>query len=221
MKLIDLHAINPVQEEFNPSQLLPILLDDAIFPIPNEQLVIGKTEELMLRTSDTDFVYAIEQGVSALVLDKQIIDFVDENRFVGLHHSRQRLQSDFHVLALSKELVVRKFELTDVLAKIMNIQEGYLYHYHYMHRIYERYIQKIASLGEMNLDKVMQTLRSIALWYGDKEMYKEFTKIPICFTRNILANYMGISRTTLGTVLTALQREKLVFINERQQLFVK
>ncbi|MBC6315253.1 Crp/Fnr family transcriptional regulator [Listeria grandensis] len=221
MELQELYAIDAIQEDFNPKKLLPILLNDAIFPIPKEQLIIKKSEELMLQVEATDFVYAIEQGVSALVLNSQIIDFVSENGFIGLHHSKQLEHTDFHAVALSKELIVWKFELTDVIAKIMNIQEGYLYHYNYMRLIYDRYTQKIASMGEMNVEKVLLSLRSIALWYGTGETCNGFIKIPTCFTRKILANYMGISRTTLSTVLTSLEKEKQIFTNEQQQLFIK
>ncbi|AQY50376.1 hypothetical protein PWEIH_16078 [Listeria weihenstephanensis FSL R9-0317] len=221
MELQELYAIDAIQEDFNPKKLLPILLDDTIFSIPKEQLIIKKSEELMLQVEETDFVYAIEHGVSALVLNSQIIDFASESGFIGLHHSKQLENTDFHAVALSKELVVWKFELTDVIAKVMNIQEGYLYHYNYMRLIYDRYTQKIASMGEMNVEKVLLSLRSVALWYGTGEVCNGFIKIPTCFTRKILANYMGISRTTLSTVLTSLEKEQLIFTNEQQQLFIK
>ncbi|MBA3926317.1 helix-turn-helix domain-containing protein [Listeria rustica] len=223
MSLTGLYSSNNIQSDFQSKKLLEILLDDQIFPIKKKHIVFGKSDKIVLtdgNNSSSIYVYAVEKGMGALILESNIIDFIGEDGFIGLHHSNFMNDSKLHAESLTGELVTWRFELQDVLAKIINMQEGYLYHYNYMRETYERYTMKLRAIGEDNDGKVAMLLYSIASWFGIEAEEKDFVELPKIFTRKVLANYMGISHTTLSTVIRELARQGEV-ISKSQRLLVR
>ncbi|WP_206537451.1 helix-turn-helix domain-containing protein [Listeria cornellensis] len=71
-------------------------------------------------------------------------------------------------------------------------------------------------MREGNVGKVEILLKAIATWFGETTNYEGFTRIPRGFTRKVLANYMGISHTTLSTTLNELVHADLIFIQNQR-----
>ncbi|EUJ18724.1 putative cyclic nucleotide-binding proteins (Crp-like) [Listeria grandensis FSL F6-0971] len=219
MELIELYNSDTIEQDFHPRKLLRLLLDTSNFPIQKERILFERGDQIFLESSQAEspYVYAIENGVGALYIGKQIIDFVGEEDFIGLHHGQVARATQMHGQVLTGRMMVWRFLLSDVIAKIMSMQEGYLYHYNYMRMMYERYALKIITSSDTNHQKVESMLQAIIERFGT-DRTENYIKLPRCFTRGVMANYTGVSNTTLSAVLTQLEKEKIVTFQSRNIL---
>ncbi|MBC1402850.1 Crp/Fnr family transcriptional regulator [Listeria booriae] len=219
MELMELYNQETIEQDFHPRKLLKLLLADNNFSIHKERVTFGKGDEIILEpvNAESPYVYAVEIGIGALYLGKQIVDFVGEGDFMGLHHSQGVQNTRMSGEVLTGKMVVWRFVLSDVIAKIMSIQEGYLYHYNYMRMMYERYALKIITNSNTNQQKVESMLQAIAERFGINRT-ENHIKLPKCFTRGVMASYIGISNATLSGVLTQLEKEKIVRFQSRNIL---
>ncbi|MBC1210760.1 Crp/Fnr family transcriptional regulator [Listeria booriae] len=219
MGLMELYNQDTIEQDFHPRKLLELLLADNNFSIHKERVTFGRGDEIILESVQVEspYVYAVEIGVGALYIGNQIIDFVGEGDFMGLHHSQGAQNTQMYGEVLTGKMVVWRFLLSDVIAKIMSIQEGYLYHYNYMRMMYERYALKIITSSDTNQQKVESMLQTIVKRFGT-ERTENHIKLPKCFTRGVIANYIGISNTTLSGVLTQLEKEKILLFKSRNIL---
>lgn len=219
MGLMKLYSRDTIEQDFHPRKLLDLLLEDNNFPIHRERVLFGRGDQITLESSEIDspYVYAIENGTGALYLGEQIIDFVGEGDFIGLHHSQTFRNTHMHGKVLTGRMMVWRFLLSDVIAKIMSIQEGYLYHYNYMRMMYERYTEKIITGSDTNQQKIESMLQVIIQRFGT-DIVGDYVKLPRCFTRVTMANYVGVSITTLSAVLTQLEKEERIMFQSRNIL---
>ncbi|MBC1435184.1 Crp/Fnr family transcriptional regulator [Listeria rocourtiae] len=211
MELMELYSSDTIEQDFHPKKLVGMLLEDSDFQIPKERVLFAKDEKIMLESDqeESPYVYAIEKGIGAIYIGGQIIDFVGKGDFIGLHHSQAILNTQMYGEVLTGKMTVWRFLLSDVIAKIMSIQEGYLYHYNYMRMIYERYATKIVVGSETNQQKVESMLQVITKRFGTEET-ERYVKLPRCFTRGVMANYIGVSNSTLSMILTKLEKEERI-----------
>ncbi|MBC1231599.1 Crp/Fnr family transcriptional regulator [Listeria booriae] len=211
MELMELYNQDTIGQDFHPRKLVALLLNDNTFPIYKERIVYGKGDYITLESNkvESPYMYIVESGIGAIYIGKQIIDFVGEGDFIGLHHSRAVPNMQINGVALTGKMTVWRLLLSDVIAKIMSIQEGYLYHYNYMRMTYERYALKIVTSSDMNQKRVENMLQVIVKRFGS-EQSEDYVKIPRCFTRDVMANYAGVSKTTLSGILTQLEEEEYI-----------
>lgn len=219
MELMELYNRDTIEQDFHPQKLFRLLLEDSNFPIYKERVVFGRGDQILLESAQVEspYVYAVENGVGALYIGKQIIDFVGEGDFIGLHHSQEIRNTQMRGEVLTGKMMVWRFLLSDVIAKMMSIQEGYLYHYNYMRMMYERYAMKIVSGSDTNQQKIENMLQVIVERFGTDRI-DNYVKLPRCFTRGVMANYVGVSNTTLSAVLTQLEKEESIIFQSRNIL---
>ncbi|MBC1457139.1 Crp/Fnr family transcriptional regulator [Listeria newyorkensis] len=216
MELMELYNQETIEQDFHPQKLIALLLDDSTFPIYKERVAYGRGDQIVLESNkvESPYMYIVESGIGAIYIGKQIIDFVGEGDFIGLHHSRAVPKTKIHGVVLTGKMTVWRLSLSDVIAKIMSIQEGYLYHYNYMRTIYERYALKIVTNSDMNQKRVENMLQIIIKRFGT-EQSEDYVKLPRCFTRDVMANYAGVSKTTLSGILTQLAEEEYIIFQLR------
>ncbi|MBC6316978.1 Crp/Fnr family transcriptional regulator [Listeria grandensis] len=218
MDLMELYNRDTIEQDFHPQKLVSLLLDNK-FPLYKEQVTFERGDSVILESNreESPYVYIIESGIGALYIGNQIIDFVGEGDFIGLHHSQAISGSQMYGEALTGKMTAWRLSLSEVIAKMMSIQEGYLYHYNYMRLVYERYALKIITRNDTNQQRIESMLQVIVERFVTDRI-DSYAKIPRCFTRRIMANYGGISNTTLSGVLTQLEKEGNIIFKSRDIL---
>ncbi|WP_088815959.1 MULTISPECIES: Crp/Fnr family transcriptional regulator [Listeria] len=213
LKGLDYHNLydeKAVTEDFSQAKLLDLLLNDNIYPIKRKKMLIKKNELNYLIENDDELVFALETGVAAVYNMNIIIDFVGPEEFIGLHENSLSGVNDTFFQSISNDMQVWKFSKSDVLGKVISTQEGYLYHYNYLKSILNRYLKKIISQNLTNATKTLQLIQFLTNRFGEE--LGEDIAIPKIFTRRVMANYLGISQTTLSTILAELQERKIIRI---------
>lgn len=213
MTINKLYNIEAIKRDFSLGKLLSILLDDEVYPIRKQKLVFEKSEMFYMENEEDSYVFAIEKGISSVFIGNQLVNFVGAGEFIGLHCEGSTDETRFSGSVISDEVVVWRFHFHDVLAKIMNIQEGYLYHYNYMISIYPIYLNKILAMGADVEERVFGFLEIIAGKFG--EIDGPFVKIPSFFTRKLLSDYINVSRMTLNTTIKRLEEKELIKLDDR------
>ncbi|EUJ24345.1 hypothetical protein PCORN_18686 [Listeria cornellensis FSL F6-0969] len=74
-----------------------------------------------------------------------------------------------------------RFEKSEVMAKIMSLQEGYLYHYYCMLERYRAYEGRIILNDETDEQRLLLVLRNIGERFGDYIMSEDRLVIPPFF----------------------------------------
>ncbi|MBA3927619.1 Crp/Fnr family transcriptional regulator [Listeria rustica] len=219
MELMELYNQDTIEQDFHPKKLVSLLLDDNSFPIYKEHVSYGRGDKITLESNkvESPYMYIVESGIGAIYIGKQVIDFVGEGDFIGLYHSRAVHDTKMCGVVLTGKMMVWRLLLSDVIAKIMSIQEGYLYHYNYMRMVYERYALKIVTSSDMNQKRVENMLQVIIKRFAT-EQSEDYVKLPRCFTRDVMANYAGVSKTTLSGILTQLEEEEYIIFQLRNIL---
>ncbi|EUJ43591.1 hypothetical protein PRIP_12464 [Listeria riparia FSL S10-1204] len=128
-------------------------------------------------------------------------------------------ESEFYLNPLT-ELTVWRFKKSDVMAKIMSLQDGYLYYYNCMQERYQSYTNRIMLHEETDEQRTLIALHDIGEKFGRYIQSLNRYVIPRTFTRTLVADYLGISRTKLSDILSKLKKEGRISLNERRQITI-
>ncbi|EUJ24349.1 Crp/Fnr family transcriptional regulator [Listeria cornellensis] len=173
-----------------------------------------------MKKGNIDYVYYISQGVASASIGEQIIDFRGQADFFGLVDSNSIQGARFYLNPLVK-LTMWRFEKSEVMAKIMSLQDGYLYHYNCMLDRYRSYEGRIILNDETDEQRTLIVLGNIGRRFGTYKVEKDAFVIPGFFTRRLIASYLGISRTKLSDLLLRLKYKELVTLDEKRQILIK
>ncbi|MBC1212283.1 Crp/Fnr family transcriptional regulator [Listeria booriae] len=217
MSLKDLYSQDTIKREFNSKQLYSLLTNDDFFEIKQQTLMFSKNDKIPLRDYSKHYVYYILEGITCISIEEQIIDFRGIGEFVGLVDSTSVYGNEFYLKPLM-DVTVQRFEKSEVMAKIMSIQDGYLYHYNCMLDCYDNYTNRIMLHEETDERRTLTTLIYIGENFGVK--YENVHVIPRVFTRKLMAAYLGISRTKLSDILSRLRHTGVITVDRRRQISV-
>lgn len=216
MNIAELYDVQAIERDFHIEKLLPILLADDDYPIDRKRLVLGKSDIFESKDNIASYVFVIESGVSSMCMGNQIIDFAVSGDFIGLHGEGGTGKTRVSGRVITDELIVWRFKFHDVLAKIMNIQEGYLYLYNYMMSMYRTHLKKMMALRSDKQQRVLAFLQILAEKSGENdEPSDEFIKLPSFFTRKLLGDYIKVSPMTLNTTIKQLEEENHIIVDDR------
>ncbi|MBC1553886.1 Crp/Fnr family transcriptional regulator [Listeria booriae] len=219
MLLKDLYSHEIIEKEFNTEKLYRMLLDNDFFEVKRQEVILKKGECVELEKGGIDYVYYISEGVAAINIEDQVIDFRGPADFFGLVDSTSVQGAKFSLNPLN-EITMSRFEKNEVMAKIMSLQDGYLYHYTCMLDRYRMYENRIIVNDATDEKRTLLELREIGSKFGKDEVQKDKVVVPGFFTRKLIANYLGISRTKLSDILLKLRHEGLVTVDSKRQILV-
>lgn len=219
MILNDLYSRESIETEFNKEKLYSLLLNNDFFEVKKQEILLQKDGNVTLRNGKVDYVYYISQGIAFTSIGEQIIDFCGQGEFVGLVDNSSVKGSDFYLNPLT-ELTVWRFKKSDVMTKVMSLQDGYLYYYNCMQERYQSYTNRIMLHEETDEKRTLIALHDIGEKFGRYNASLNMCVIPKAFTRKLVAAYLGISRTKLSDILSKLKKEGMISLNERRQIVI-
>lgn len=217
MSLKELYSQETIKREFRAEKLFSLLMNNDFLRIQGQLMAFKKNEKMLFQENGVDYVYYIREGITCIHIEEQIIDFRGAGEFAGLVDSTPMNRNAFHLTPLV-DLVVWRFEKNEVIAKIMSIQDGYLFHYNSMIDCYHIYTNRIMLNEETAEERTLVTLQYLGAKFGEKS--GNFFVIPMAFTRKLVAAYLGVSRTKLSDILKKLRYSGLISIDEKRQINV-
>ncbi|EUJ48369.1 Crp/Fnr family transcriptional regulator [Listeria rocourtiae] len=207
MSIAKLYDMEAIKQDFNIEKLLPILLEEDNYPIEKEKLVLEKSDIFQIDDDANRYVFAIEKGVCSVHVGNQNVDFVGSGDFIGLHSEGDTDKLKIRMEAMTDEIIIWRFKFHDVLANIMNIQEGYLYHYNYMMQIHRIYLEKMMAMVSDKEQRVLTFLKLLAEKFGENDGEPNvFLKLPPFFTRKLITEYIGVSPMTLNKAMKKIRK---------------
>ncbi|MBC1907651.1 Crp/Fnr family transcriptional regulator [Listeria booriae] len=207
-----LHAESDISKDFNEMKFRQFIQDDFIFPIQGVKKNYVKQDILIREGADTNDVYFIEQGMVAATLDGNVaVDFFTKNDVIGLSNLTLGSKSDYTFTVLSDEIEVTRYRKEDLIEKIMNTQEGYLYHYMHMQNTASRLLARQELLQLPTEERIIFVLLELSEKYGNEVDDKDMLRFPKQINKGRIAQYTNFNASTIATVLQKLQEEACIY----------
>ncbi|MBC1605517.1 Crp/Fnr family transcriptional regulator [Listeria rocourtiae] len=222
----NLYDITEIREYFNFSKFAGFLCTNDIMPIPHETVSFKKNTYPLRETIhtgaeedervDTEFIYIIESGIATMEKDNIVLDIKASDDIVGFSDLFTFNSSNYSYKVISNAMTVVKFNKAHVVDKLLNTQEGYLYHYSYTLRERQNLEFKERIRREKAESKVILAVHHLLekLNLLNLKISDLYTSFPI--TMVTLANYVHLNVNTVSTVLHNLMKLGVVKIDNKQ-----
>ncbi|MBC2180374.1 Crp/Fnr family transcriptional regulator [Listeria booriae] len=215
----DLYSLKMMKQEFNQPKLFELLAEETFYNIEKNNIKIKKNSIIELCQDNIEYVYYICDGIASISIADEVFEFKGPYEFIGLSDSAiDTSYEDFQVKTIT-EMTVWRFTKSEVIAKIMSTQEGYLYHYMSMLDQYSLFTKKLMTMKKTHKERVFIALQELAKKFGTP--YNNAVKIPSVFTRNIIAEYVGIGLSKLSDSLLKLQAESLITVTSKREIMLE
>ncbi|MBC1561233.1 Crp/Fnr family transcriptional regulator [Listeria booriae] len=213
-----LYNVDTLDQDFSTEKFLQVLLDDSYYPIEHKYKTYNKNEKIYFpdKQKNDSNIFIIEDGVGGFYSNKELISFVGKGEVAGLHNlaTREGEAQEEYVKVLTETITLWEFSKSDILGKIINIQDGYLYHYLTMKKILDQMLSRYLMEHKASEERVMYYLHDIASRYGEHHIDTNYLKIPSFLSQNSIINYIGVSNKTFYKILKKLCSDEIVLINE-------
>lgn len=222
----NLYDITEIKEYFNFSKFAGFLCTNEIMPIPYETVSFKKNTYPLTEIvptggpdeerADTEFIYIIESGIATMEKEDIVLDIKASDDIVGFSDLFTFNSSNYSYKVISNVMNVVKFNKAHVVDKLLNTQEGYLYHYSYTLRERQNLEFKERIRREKAESKVVLAIHHLLdkLNLLNAEKSDLYTEFPI--TMVTLANYVHLNVNTVSTVLHNLMKLGMVKIRNKQ-----
>ncbi|MBC2320356.1 Crp/Fnr family transcriptional regulator [Listeria booriae] len=215
----DLYSLKMIKQEFNQPKLFELLAEETFYNIEKSNVKIKKNSIIALCQDNIEYVYYICDGIASISIADEVFEFKGPSEFIGLSDSAIDTScEDFQVKTIT-EMTFWRFTKSEVIAKIMSTQEGYLYHYMSMLDQYSLFTKKLMTMKKTHKERVFIALQELAKKFGTP--YNNAVKIPSVFTRNIIAEYVGIGLSKLSDSLLKLQEESLITVTSKREIILE
>ncbi|MBC2161745.1 Crp/Fnr family transcriptional regulator [Listeria booriae] len=204
MSYMQLFDKEVMEETFNTNQLINLLLDKKIYPIPSTTLLLNKRDILFDENQIHEYIYIVKSGLFSNWRKGHVISFTKQNEFIGVDSILGNEPSFFTVQALAKAEVWR-FTKEDVMRKLMSTQEGVFYLYNEMKTNNEYLIQRNVYQMVETKERIMANMIQLAKRYGKEDT--QHLILPKNLTKKIIANYLNITMTTMYYICKQLIQE--------------
>ncbi|KMT58586.1 Crp/Fnr family transcriptional regulator [Paenilisteria newyorkensis] len=209
-----------ISEDFNEVKFREFIQDDLIFPTRGVKKHYMKHDILIQDGTDENDVYFIEKGIVAATLDgKIVVDFFAENDVIGLSNLTLGSSPDYIFTVISDEVEVTRYRKEDLIEKIMNTQEGYLYHYVHMKNMTNRLLARQELWRLPTEERVIIVLLELGKKYGKEAKDKDTLCFPKQISKGMIAQYTNFNPNTITTILQKLQEEDCIYA-VRSSIFV-
>ncbi|MBC1551743.1 Crp/Fnr family transcriptional regulator [Listeria booriae] len=203
-------STNTLDTKIQVSKFLTSLLDSTI---SRERLTLKKNDKIELTsTNNTPYIFVIVSGVTGIFSTTNVaIDFAGEGDLLDYNVYSSQLFGK----ALTDEVTIWRFEQAEVFNMIAQNQDIQIQHYHMLqaiqHRLEKKQMQATLDTKEM----IAAFIHTLASRYNPNADDQGMIELPRYFTRKMIANYAGVSLSTLTTHLQRLAEEDRVLFNTR------
>lgn len=208
-----------MKQEFTQPKLFSLLAETTFYNIEKDSIKIKKNTMIDLHQDNIEYVYYICDGIASVSIADEVFEFKGPSEFIGLSDSMINANCDDFKVKTITEITVWRFIKSEVIAKIMSTQEGYLYHYMSMLDQYSLFTKKLMTMKKTHKERVFIALQELAKKFGMPE--NDIIKIPPVFTRNIIAQYVGIGLSKLSDSLLKLQEESLITVTSKREIILE
>ncbi|MBC1212483.1 Crp/Fnr family transcriptional regulator [Listeria booriae] len=209
-----------IDDQFNSMKLLSFLRQNSILEIECQEVSFPKNKYLIETDEKSEYIYFISDGIVAVEINNKIIDFKTTTDIVGFSELMNLDNSEFSYKSISKVVVAWKFKKVEVLDKLLNTQEGYLYHYHYLTKELHRLQAKEELLRQPSVEKIEKTLVYLIDKLGmDKKqgLVGDFIEFPISVA--LLAQYIELHEATIYRKIKEMRAASIIY-TEKQKIYI-
>ncbi|WP_149024005.1 Crp/Fnr family transcriptional regulator [Listeria grandensis] len=166
---------------------------------------------MILEEEELNEIYFIESGhVAAFKDEEKIVDFFAKEDVLGLANLLLDSKSEYSFQVISNELIVTKYEKSDIIEKVINTQEGYFYHYVHMQNQVERMIEKEALLRLPSEQRISLALFQIVTKFGESTGKQHISRFPKQISKGMIAQYTSMNPNTITNVIQKLEEEEII-----------
>ncbi|MBC6316285.1 Crp/Fnr family transcriptional regulator [Listeria grandensis] len=211
-----LYNSETVTQEFSEHKFYYFLQKDLFSPIEGTIKKFKKHEFLITEKEMVDEIYFIQSGcVMAMKNYSRVIDFYTEEDIVGFDCLLLTDLAAHSFKAISDEVLIMKYKKSEIIEKVLNAQEGYLYHYVHMQNQIKRLLEKEELLRQPSEKRIGFALLQIIKGCGARKRYSELVTFPKHINKGILAKYTNLNPNTVTNVLQKLQEESIIQVIQR------
>ncbi|MBC1798826.1 Crp/Fnr family transcriptional regulator [Listeria booriae] len=203
-------STNTLDTKIQVSKFLTSLLDSTI---SRERLTLKKNDKIELTsTNNTPYIFVIVSGVTGIFSTTNVaIDFAGEGDLLDYNVYSSQLFGK----ALTHEVTIWRFEQAEVFNMIAQKQDIQIQHYHMLQAIQRRLEKKQMQATLDTKEMIAAFIHTLASRYNPNADDQGMIELPRYFTRKMIANYAGVSLSTLTTHLQRLAEEDRVLFNTR------
>ncbi|MBC1525570.1 Crp/Fnr family transcriptional regulator [Listeria booriae] len=201
---------NTLDTKIQVSKFLTSLLDSTI---SRERLTLKKNDKIELTsTNNTPYIFVIVSGVTGIFSTTNVaIDFAGEGDLLDYNVYSSQLFGK----ALTDEVTIWRFEQAEVFNMIAQNQDIQIQHYHMLQTIQRRLEKKQMQATLDTKELIAALIHTLASRFNPTADDQGMIELPRYFTRKMIANYAGVSLSTLTTHLQRLAEEDRVLFNTR------
>ncbi|MBC1792601.1 Crp/Fnr family transcriptional regulator [Listeria booriae] len=203
-------STNTLDTKIQVSKFLTSLLDSTI---SRERLTLKKNDKIELTsTNNTPYIFVIVSGVTGIFSTTNVaIDFAGEGDLLDYNVYSSQLFGK----ALTDEVTIWRFEQAEVFNMIAQNQDIQIQHYHMLQAIQRRLEKKQKAASLDTKEMIASLIHTLASRFNPNFDNQSMIELPRYFTRKMIANYAGVSLSTLTTHLQRLAEEDRVLFNTR------
>lgn len=203
-------STNTLDTKIQVSKFLTSLLDSTI---SRERLTLKKNDKIELTsTNNTPYIFVIVSGVTGIFSTTNVaIDFAGEGDLLDYNVYSSQLFGK----ALTDEVTIWRFEQAEVFNMIAQNQDIQIQHYHMLQAIQRRLEKKQKAASLDTKEMIASLIHTLASRFNPNFDNQSMIELPRYFTRKMIANYAGVSLSTLTTHLQRLAEEDRVLFNAR------
>ncbi|MDT0110967.1 Crp/Fnr family transcriptional regulator [Listeria booriae] len=209
-----------IDSQFNPVKFLLFLRQDDVLKIDSERVTFNKNDYLVKERDYSEYIYFIEEGVVTVESDERVIDFKATSEIIGFQDLMDFNNTNFSYKVFSKNLIAHKFRKIEVIDKVLNTQEGYLYHYHCINREMQELQIKEVLLRKNSIERIKSALIYLLKKFekeNQKSIINEFIELPI--TIDLLAQYVEMNHVTLYRKLKEMKNQEILY-TKKQKIYI-
>lgn len=211
-----LYNSSVVEKEFSKERFLQSLREDNVYPIKGTIRQYEKYEQIMKESEVVDEIFFIVSGyIIACEGKTRITYFYGSQDIIGLENLILEKPSLCSFEAVSDKVEVIKYKKVDIIEKILNMQEGYLYHYVYMQDRVTQMVRREELLRLSSEDRVSLALFRLSERYGESIPQSDITVFPKPINKGMLARYTNLNPNTVTVAFQNLYQEKILTTNQK------
>ncbi|EUJ23686.1 cAMP-binding domain-containing protein [Listeria grandensis FSL F6-0971] len=200
-----------VHEEFNKEQFFHFLQDDSFLSTNKVAKQYRKKEVLIREQEEVRDLFFIKEGcVMATQESKRVMSFHASGDIIGLENLILYSDAKYSFEVISDKVSIIKCNKAEMVEKILNAQEGYLYYYIHLQNLIQHLRNKEELLRLSSEQRINLVLFCCALKYGEKKHGTTKVCFPKYINKGIIAKYSNLNPNTVTVSLQKLEEAKII-----------
>lgn len=211
-----LYNASVVEREFSTERLLQCLKEEHMYPIEGMIKQYERYEHMIKESESIEEVFFILSGCIIASKGKMRTPYLYGSQdIIGLENLTMESQSSYSFEVISDKVKVMKYKKEDVIKKLFNTQEGYLYHYVYMQDRFKQIVRREQLLRLNAEERVGSALIILSERYGERIVSSTIFRFPKSINKGLLARYTNLNPNTITNVLQKLHQENILSRNQK------